>query len=159
VNPQDPLAALNPLREPHLVGWWPMAPGWWLLIGLVVLGLAFAAFRLWRRHRRNAYRRAAQRQLQEIQSRFRDHGDASRCLAEVNALLKSVALVAYPRRQIAPVSGDPWLAILNAELPPEHQLKPGYLESIYGLNRATPPVDAVLASASLWIRRHKGLTA
>jgi hypothetical protein len=159
VNPQDPLAALNPLREPTLIGWWPMAPGWWVLLGLLVIGLAFAAFLLWRSYRRNAYRRIARRQLREIQRRFNDHGDASHCLAEVNALLKSVALVAYPHRQIASVSGEPWLAVLNADLPPEHQLNAAYLQSVYGPDEANLPVDAVLASASLWIRRHRGIVA
>ena len=39
------------------------------------------------------------------------------------------------------------------------ELGPGYLESVYSKGREDPPVDAVLTSASMWIRRHRGLTA
>jgi len=39
MNP-DPLAPLRPLHLPDQIGWWPPAPGWWLLAGVaaVVLG-------------------------------------------------------------------------------------------------------------------------
>ena len=34
-----------PLRALHLpdaIGWWPLAPGWWVVIGLAVLGVLLA---------------------------------------------------------------------------------------------------------------------
>ena len=37
MNPQDPLAALHPLRTPEPIGWWPLAPGWWVLLMFVPL--------------------------------------------------------------------------------------------------------------------------
>ena len=59
MNPQDPLAALHPLREPVAIGWWPPAPGWWLLAGLVLAALLALAWYALRRYRANAYRRQA----------------------------------------------------------------------------------------------------
>jgi len=66
MNPQDPLANLNPLRQPELISWWPLAPGWWLLLAIVLLGLSALVYFLIRRHRDNAYRRRALQQLQRL---------------------------------------------------------------------------------------------
>ncbi|MGB5468066.1 MAG: DUF4381 family protein, partial [Sedimenticolaceae bacterium] len=45
MTPSDTAIGLTGLRDYHLpdaVGWWPPAPGWWLLFGLLlVLGGLF----------------------------------------------------------------------------------------------------------------------
>ena len=155
MNPQDPLAALHPLREPGLLNWWPPAPGWWVLTCLILAGLIVAGFLLCRRYQRNAYRRTAQRQLLAIRTQYREHGDVSQCLSSVNALLKSVALCVYPRRQIAASSGENWLAVINEALPSEHQLQPTYLNRLYGAAHEDIDIENVLTAAGIWIRRHR----
>ena len=52
-----------------------------------------------RRRRRNAYRRRALARLQELRALHPGDTDAQAYTAAVNALLKSVALIAYPRRE------------------------------------------------------------
>jgi hypothetical protein len=115
VNPQDPLAALHPLRTPPPVEAWPPAPGWWLLAALVLgaaLALAVLAFRAWRRR---AWLRAARRDLAALRARHAD--DPAALTAAANALLKRAALARYPRRETAALSGSDWLAFLNATAP------------------------------------------
>ena len=158
MNPQDPLSALHPLRDPALVGWWPPAPGWWLLLGLILLLLIGLALFLWRRYRRNAYRRLALRQLQAIQVQYRQDGDSSRFITAVNALLKSVALVAYPRRDVASSSGEEWLEFLNGTLKPAEQLQSGFVDVLYSPHSPGPDLEEVQHSARSWIRRHKGVS-
>ena len=70
MNPQDPLAALHPLRTPEPIGWWPLAPGWWVLLVAVVLLAALAVYLARRHYRRNAYRRVAMLQLQHSLQAF-----------------------------------------------------------------------------------------
>ena len=111
--PRDPLAQLHPLREPELIGWWPLAPGWWLLLALLALALAGLGWYLLRRYRANAYRRQGLRQLAVIFSDYEASRDTQRCLQEVNALLKSVALRSYTRREVASATGMPWVEFLN----------------------------------------------
>ena len=155
MNPQDPLAALHPLREPLAVGWWPPAPGWWLLAGLVLVALLALAWFALRRYRANAYRRQALARLSELATGYQQQADRQRFIAETNALLKSVALVAYPRREVAASSGARWLAFLNSSLGQEEQFPEGFVSGAY--HRQCPDIDTdqVLRAAASWIRRHK----
>ena len=138
MNPQDPLSNLNPLREPELVSWWPLAPGWWILLLVILLALAACLYLGWRNYRRNRYRRQAMKQLEEIRKQYQQ--DASGGVTAINALLKAVALKAYPRRDVAASSGVRWLAFLNNDLPPAQRLDPDYIQAIYR-HDCPPPVS------------------
>jgi len=115
VNPQDPLAALHPLRTPPPVDAWPPAPGWWLLAALLLAALVALGFLALRACRRRAHLRAARRELAARRARFAD--DPAALTAATNALLKRVALARYPRRETAALSGGQWLAFLDATAP------------------------------------------
>lgn len=155
MNPQDPLAALHPLREPLPIGWWPPAPGWWLLAGLAIAALLLLAWYALRRYRASAYRRRALARLAELAAEYRQQADAQRLLADTNALLKSTALVAYPRREVAASSGPEWLAFLNSSLGQEDQFPEEFVSGAYHKRCPDIDTDQVLRAASSWIRRHE----
>ncbi len=48
MNANDPLAQLRDIHTPDPVSWWPLAPGWWVLITLLIL-LIVTVFLLIRR--------------------------------------------------------------------------------------------------------------
>ena len=99
MNP-DP-ASLQNLRDivaPPPVPWWPLAPGWWLVLMLLALLLAVMAFRGWRRWRASAYRRDALRALREADS-----------VASVAEILKRAALIGTSRSRVASLSGSAWV--------------------------------------------------
>ena len=89
---------LRDIAEPVPVSWWPLAPGWWLVITLAILGLAAFGFRAWQRWKANAYRRAA---LAELQNASTD--------VDISAILKRTALCACPRINVASLVGDDWV--------------------------------------------------
>ena len=154
MNP-DPLAALHPLREPAAVGWWPPAPGWWVLLLLALAVIAVTCYLLWRRYQRGAYRRRALRQLEQLHCQHAQNPDNGRYLEGVNALLKSVALVAYPARDVASRHGESWRLFLNEHLPGDEQFTEEFGDAAY---RQTPPAideQKLYRSASYWIRHHK----
>lgn len=110
----DP-ASLENLRGialPAPVPWWPPAPGWWILAAGLLAAGGLAAWRQWRHYRANAYRREARRQLDAIGRRV-EAGMSDGAAAELAAVLKRAALAAYPRAQVASLTGAAWLAFLD----------------------------------------------
>lgn len=108
-----------PLRDLHLpdaIGWWPPAPGWWLLLGLLLLGSALAARALYRRNRHNAARRLALAELARLKKAWdRDRNTA--VLATATSDLLRRAMLAYaPRHEVAGLTGRAWLEWLDRGL-------------------------------------------
>lgn len=92
----------------------PMTPQTigWVALAVLALGLlAWAVIHAARRFRSNRYRRAALRELDAIR---RAPGAPSEALP---ALLKRTALGAFPRSEVAPLSGEPWVAFLARTCP------------------------------------------
>ncbi|PLW82637.1 hypothetical protein CWI75_08615 [Kineobactrum sediminis] len=158
MNPQDPLADLQPLRPAEALSWWPPAPGWWLLLGLLVAGLSVMAFLLWRRYRRNRYRRVALQQLARITDSHAYHQDPARLLGEVNSLLKAVVLHSYPKSEMASVTGERWLQFLNDGLE-QRGSSLRFPESIGpDAYSAAPQVgnsDELVKATRAWLRLHR----
>lgn len=155
MNPADPLAQLHPLREPALIGWWPPAPGWWLLLALCLAALGASAWWWYRRYRRNAYRRLGLRQLAGLEREYRQHGNRLKAAQQVNALLKSVALRAYPRRDVAAISGEAWLAFLVSSAPAGPTFEQASLTAQYRADAGEADIDSLLRAARHWIARHE----
>jgi hypothetical protein len=107
MNNLDPLAALRPLHAPPAISWWPPAPGWWLLLLIGLLAILLGFWWWWR----NAPQRAALRELDRLNARV---SDPMRLAAAINRLLKRYALLCWPRRATAALSGEAWLAFLDA---------------------------------------------
>lgn len=108
-----------PLRDLHLpeaISWWPLAPGWWLVIGLALIALGYL-LRIWLRNRsRGAARRYALRQLNALLQEYEQHKDLVTFGAKVSALLRRTMLAYAPRQDVAGLTGDEWLNWLDRDL-------------------------------------------
>ena len=155
MNPQDPLANLHPLREPVAIAWWPLAPGWWLLIVIALAALLVLGYLLLRRYRANAYRREALARLQLLRQQYPHERDRSVYLAELNALLKSVALRAYPRRDIAASSGQQWLEFLNGSSKSGERFDNNLVDGAYRRDCPRIDLEQTQRAAATWIRHHE----
>lgn len=132
---------------PEAISMWPQTAGWiWLGLALAAL-LAAAAWAWIRRHRANAYRRAALKALEAA-------GDDPARIAEV---LRRTALQAYPRETVAGIHGASWLAFLD-----QATGRTDFAGSEAGRVLVTAPYrpqapDKDLpALAARWIRTHRG---
>ncbi len=98
------------LRDIHLPaapGFWPPAPGWWLLAAIVlaVLGVTLWKLRQLRRQRRR--HRAVLAQLRRVRAEWLLHADSQRFAAEVSAFLRRLARVGEP--DSVALAGAAWL--------------------------------------------------
>jgi len=118
MNPAD-----IPLRDLHLpdaVGWWPLAPGWWLLIVAAAILLGWLIVRAWQARVQSAARRHAMKQLDRYSRDYTQHGDAVRLGTELSELLRRTMLAYAPRKQVAGLTGEPWLEWLDRGLDRSH---------------------------------------
>ena len=109
-----------PLRDLHLpdpIGWWPLAPGWWVIIVLALFGLGWLIRKAWRQHRFNAPRRFAMRELERAEAAFLQHGNAVTLGRQVSELLRRAMLAYAPRHEVGGLTGESWLRWLDRDLP------------------------------------------
>jgi len=121
MNPEE-----LPLRDLHLpdsVGWWPLAPGWWLLAVLAILALGWLLSRYLRQRRRGAARRYALKRLEALSAEYASNGDAVALGAELSELVRRTMLAYAPRTDVAGLTGEAWLAWLDRDLDRSHFLE------------------------------------
>ena len=95
------LSGLRDIHLPPLPSVWPLAWGWWALAGIAVL-ICVAVWLLMKKRRMNAKKYA----LREIDSLCQKYAeDPHRLASELSLLLKRVALIRFPREQVAGAYG------------------------------------------------------
>lgn len=147
MNPEIMLSQLAPLREPAAISWWPLAPGWWIVLALSVTLLTGVFLQLRKRRRKTAYRRIALAALEELRSRQAGTD-------ELNWLLKAAALRAYPQEQVAGLHGAAWQQFLASTCPKVALETFAELDALY--QREPSPVSGHLfEAAENWIRQHE----
>jgi hypothetical protein len=105
------------LRDIHgldTIPWWPLAPGWWFLIGAAGLLLLLACLRYWMVYTGAwlGWRGDARRQLRLLKKSLRN--DDPRAVADrLSELLRRIAMARSRRREAAGLTGDDWLRWLN----------------------------------------------
>lgn len=112
----SPLDQLADIHLPPAVSPWPLAPGWWLLMGLCLLVLV-ALWCVYAHRQRNRYRRVALDQLRQLSTDYQRTQDAATYLHALSVLLRRTALTAYPGRFNASLKGDAWLQWLDDTCP------------------------------------------
>lgn len=146
-----------PLRDLHLpaeIGWWPLAPGWWVLLGLLAIGAAVLIYRAFLRWRANRARRIALRQLTALAAEYETSGDATRLAKHLSELLRRVVLAYSPRAEVAGLTGDAWLRWLDRGLAEPLFEKGGgrslealpYRTPVSGSDAVAAEVDALIAA-------------
>lgn len=153
---------LHDIVEPAAISWWPPATGLWILLALLLVWMIAIGLRFWIRYRRNGYRREALALLKQITPELLHSQTRGSALAEVAVLLKRTALSAYPREEVAELSGEQWLAFLDRSSH-THDFSQG-AAAIIGIISWQPQAGAKLSDQELkeiinsvqhWINSHR----
>ncbi len=138
-NSQQPQLVLRDIHLPQPVSWWPLAPGWWLLLVLAAIILIATLFAL-SRYRRRRYRRIALQQLSQLEENFIADHNRQLLLQEISKLLRHIAVLHYPPQQCAGLCAEKWLSFLDSTLSSKDQQRP--FSSGVGRCLASAPYEA-----------------
>lgn len=104
---------LSQLRDIHLPGaisWWPPAPGWWALLGLLLLALGA----LWWRYHARFRERAALRGLKAVALALAAGTEPVLCVQRISMILRRFAMSLEGRAPVAGLTGESWLNYLDS---------------------------------------------
>jgi len=154
MNPdlQAQLAQLRDIRVPHEVGLWPLAPGWWVVIAVLVIALL--ALASWRVLRRYGARYLALRELDAIPA-----DDSRQFATELSMLLRRVARSEERRKEdsnqenVVQLSGSKWAGYLS-DTGLQKDLANYLADATYAAQPVTIAANSDLRDAArTWIRR------
>ena len=144
---------MHGLVLPDPVSLMPITPGWLILAGWLLAVLMLAARHLIKQRRRNRYRREALAVLKTIES------EKDLCPVEsaqrIASLLKRTALAAYPRQQVASLSGNDWAQFLKESANNDRQIADAAEMLAAAAYRPDADGRELSAAARRWIRLHR----
>jgi len=112
MNPEDLLSQLRDVRPPTDIGWWPIAPGWWMLGIFVVISLVSIIYFSRKKYQKNAWRRQALASFIELKARYLDSPSAA-SISEINSLLKRAIASANSDNTYLSKTGESWAKTLT----------------------------------------------
>lgn len=104
------------LRDIHLPadpGFWPLAPGWWLLIVLVLLVAYLLVKKLVKLRQKKHTIKLLQDKLSQLRENYNQHKSKHRLAAEISDLLKRFVRHVLHDSQATALSGIEWINYLN----------------------------------------------
>jgi hypothetical protein len=108
---QNLLSQLAPAHAPAAAPWWPLAPGWWVLLAVALL-VALAAWLFMRR--RGPQQRVRVVALDELDRIAAAKSDDAAFARDLEHLLRRYAVTRFGRATIAQLNGQDWLAFIAA---------------------------------------------
>ena len=151
--------ALNQLKDIHLpitVGWWPLAPGWYVLIAVTFGFVLLFTHLIYKRHVHARAKKQALLLLQLYATQYEQDHNAQLASARISELLKRVALVYYPREQVASIYGQYWIDFLNktGKRVEFNAVQSMLLDSPFKTNERVN-LKPLIIQARLWIKQRK----
>lgn len=106
-----------PLRDIHLpdaISWWPLAPGWWISLLLVIILITLIVYfvRRYRNHKLSALY-LANKELEQIKNNFDANQNKIVLVKALSELIRRVSISVFQRQETAGLTGEEWLTFLD----------------------------------------------
>ncbi len=149
------LSQLKDIQTPEPIGWWPLAWGWYVVFGLLLVGL-IVFIRYWQRRKRQlVIKKAALIAMAKIENEPLPMTTV-RC---INDILKRAVLGYAQRQDVANITGEQWANILNDLAPEDAQISPNLLNLAYQPKCSAKDADEYFQQAQTWIQKTLPITA
>jgi len=108
----DQALQLKDIHLPDSPGFWPLAPGWWILLALCLFFIIWLLLKLKQKAKQRKHRQRIFSQYKALEEKLLDKPDNEN-IAAINTFLRQLAVNKYPRSDIASLTGTKWLAFLD----------------------------------------------
>ena len=107
---QQQLAQLRDIRLPEQIGWWPLAPGWWMITTVVLLCILLIVYLQYKQ--RTSLKYVALKELEQLKQQ--SHTQPISLLAtRISVLIRRVILSVHLDAQYASTYGPKWQEFLS----------------------------------------------
>ncbi len=103
---------LQDIHLPDSASFWPLAMGWWVLFFLILLSTSWLIIKVIKRAKQRKYRRIIFSKFSTLEEKLKTNPSNTN-IAEVNTLLRQLAITYYPRSEVASLAGGDWLQFLD----------------------------------------------
>ena len=152
----NPLDQLRDIHLPEPILWWPLAPGWWLLIIMAVVLAAWLVRTLYNKYSARLYRRQALKRLEQLAEL-----ESQQQLHQLFELLKQTANSAYPSLHPGSLGAEAFISFLISSCNKEvfQQLDFDLQQALYSGSSTTADNsaqrDRLYRDARTWIKYHQ----
>jgi len=120
---ENPLDQLRDIHLPDQIDQFPYAPGWWILLAFLLMGLSYYLYRIYKYKRAIRLLKPAKIEIAELRLLKKDDLNAH-SIAKLSALLKRICLLYFPRKLVASLNGKNWLDFLNKQSNSNNESQP-----------------------------------
>ena len=118
---------LADIHLPQSIGIWPIAPGWWILLGLFIF-LCVLIFLLSKENKKTKHqispkqlKNLALKELSVIEENYQADINPHKSIKQLSIFLRRFALSHYHREQVASLTDEQWLALLDEMFDATHK--------------------------------------
>ncbi|MCF6189025.1 MAG: DUF4381 domain-containing protein [Cocleimonas sp.] len=103
---------LQDIHLPENASFWPLALGWWLLLAVLIVVIAWLIVKILKRAKQRKYRAKIFARFDDLEKKLKTK-PSNAVIAELNTLLRQLAVNYYPRSKTASLTGGEWLQFLD----------------------------------------------
>ncbi|QIV95243.1 DUF4381 domain-containing protein [Allofrancisella frigidaquae] len=135
--------------------WWPLAYGWWIVIGIFIVGLLLLVFFLYKKKKNEIYKQAVINDFKAtIQKTLENR--PQEVMLNISIYLKRVALQKFPNENVKVLHGNAWVEFLDTKLDNQEFSKSsgGLLADSYKPQTLeTAQLQEIITVSEKWLRR------
>lgn len=112
MNPDIQSIPLRDIHLPESVSWWPLAPGWWITLGLFLMAALVVYFLKFMKERQQTERQVLD-EFEKLVDSYKTNKEVNQLLVNVSQLLRRVSITRFEDEDVAGLTGNSWLKFLD----------------------------------------------